>query len=153
MSCPSPCPGCPWLIKNHGKPSPEIVAELRKNNLHIWPWYTVTNARRLWSGIRRGEPMLCHETDPKASRYGGKDATSGHERMCVGMMILVAKHVNGIQTFKSFKDYTAANPLGFTRRGFSTWLDRLLFNPKIPLAFSGADQVGVPWKDKLINTK
>lgn len=50
-STAGPCAQCPWRTSNQGKRHPD-------------GWYTKANLRRLWAGLRRGERMTCHPTDP-----------------------------------------------------------------------------------------
>src|ERR1043165_821080 len=46
------CLSCPWRVANQGK---RVAGG----------WYSKANLRRLWGGMRRGERMSCHPTDPR----------------------------------------------------------------------------------------
>lgn len=76
-----PCKGCPFRPENFGK---------RTDG----GFYTKKNIRRLWSGVRRGEVMICHATDPNAHETGSPakpkpgQIKEGGERVCLGALAL-----------------------------------------------------------------
>jgi hypothetical protein len=147
----SPCATCPWLRENHGKVNPADPS-----------WYTLANAKRLWNGIRQGEAMICHATDPESADYGGKGAKPGHERMCVGMLVLVARTFKMLGTTKP-AEYKkgAGGKMRMTPRGILAWIERFTFRgsaigtPKdvMPVSYDGAAaaRCGVPWPDDVLN--
>ena len=78
----SPCQACPWRVENHGKRHPD-------------GWYTKANLRRLWSGIRRGEEMSCHPTDPSnpvSERAQERLYAMQHPRNSISVVIGGATH-------------------------------------------------------------
>jgi hypothetical protein len=113
----NPCATCPFLAENRGKS-------------HANGWYTLTNLRRLWNGLRTGRApgMVCHSTDPKNVNYGGdKPVTPGHERECVAANTLIQRELNTLATYTLFKDYRRDHPDGLTRPGLGFWLERITF--------------------------
>ncbi len=87
-ACPRPCSSCPWLTVNHGKPHPD-------------GWYTKGNRKRLWNGgLRHGDLMSCHKTDPHNPVPEGEKPVPGdtvvHE--CTGALILQQRELMLFQT-------------------------------------------------------
>lgn len=82
-----PCAACPWRLTNHGKPHPD-------------DWYTKANRRRLWSGLRQGEMMTCHPTDPTNPPPTGRPAAGAKPgtatRLCAGAWALLMVEVNAV---------------------------------------------------------
>ncbi len=122
-SAPDACRACPWRTANHGKRHPD-------------GWYRQSNRRRLWSGLRRGEPMSCHPTDPgnevsdKAARAGYRPAPEGAVvRECVGATILVQREVMLWQdhTGQDLPAYLRNRRMGLTRHGLTAIVLRLAF--------------------------
>jgi len=58
----TPCDSCPFRKKNHFQPNPEWMIPGDIQN-----WYDEANLRRCWDGVRSGEMMNCHSTDPEQS--------------------------------------------------------------------------------------
>lgn len=79
---PKPCAQCPWRLANHGQPHPH-------------GFYTKRNLARLWAGLRRGERMTCHPTDPEMADFEGYEATAdrGVTHECAGALILAQREV------------------------------------------------------------
>lgn len=135
-----PCRACPWLISNHGKRHPD-------------GWYTKTNLRRLWAGLRRGEKMSCHPTDPsnpvtaRAQEKGYKVAPDGAQtKRCVGSVVLVQREMMRLQNVcgSDFSTYRREYPGGLTRFGFAGVLDDAMFGggprPDLNLPVATADE-------------
>lgn len=124
---PKPCSRCPWRTDNHGKRTPD-------------GWYTQANLRRLWSGLRRGERMSCHPTDPEnpvsvaMQATGVRPAPAGtatHE--CTGAVILVQREYMRFQAIaeesgaNALRHYRATHPRGLTKQGLAAVVQRLIF--------------------------
>jgi hypothetical protein len=144
-ACAHACATCPWLKQNHGKPHPQ-------------KWYTTTNLKRLWNGIRRGEGMICHATDPQSIEYGGKGAQAGHERMCIGSLVLVIRSLRRLE-HGDLKAYRAGVGLRMTKPGMLEWAGRIMMagtplGPRrqvLPAVINGSPEIGVPWPDDVLN--
>lgn len=172
--CANPCPTCPFVVSNFGKPNPEGYdprrqsEESRTRDFH--DWYSEKNLRRLWSeGIRRGKAMICHATDPHAPEYGGKAVAPGNERLCVGALVLAFRHAKFVESLidaepeiKPAETMTryraAAGRFPMTRNGLIAWMmminlgrTELMGGLPIPLHISAAaaETVGVPWRDDI----
>lgn len=133
----SPCSACPWRVENHDKPHPS-------------KWYSKANRRRLWAGgLRNGEPMSCHPTDPnnpvtEADVAAGYRPAPEHAQMreCVGALVLVQReYMTWQEDFKGdLKAYRKERGLlGLTRNGLVALADRVIFGgtplsglPKMP---------------------
>jgi hypothetical protein len=132
---PDPCLPCPWRTENHGKPHPD-------------GWYTKTNRNRLWAGLRRGEDMSCHPTDPRnevseaAQAAGYRPAPERAEaRECVGAWVLKQREVQIFQDLDGdLARYRAERPRGLTRVGILAAVSRIIFGG----TFLGGPQVGRP---------
>ena len=130
--CENPCATCPFLTKNHGRENPNGFTEKKKNDKSLIDWYDSRNLTRLWrDGIRKGEAMLCHSSDPEAAKYGGTNAKKGHEKLCTGSVILVYKHLKFLErTIKKLENpklvqqlYRAkAGKYPMTKEGQAIWL-------------------------------
>lgn len=119
----SPCSACPWRTKNHGKRHPDH-------------WYTKRNLKRLWAGLRRGESMSCHPTDPRnpvsesAQRAGTKPAPeSADTRECAGALILQQREFMLLQNRfdANLGRYRKERPGGLTKEGMAVMLSRAIF--------------------------
>jgi hypothetical protein len=118
-----PCKGCPFLRANQGLPTKE-------------GFYTVKNLRRLWSGVRTGEIMICHSTDPNAHETGSPahpkpgQIKPGSERVCLGALFLYKREERLMAEVKSYKAYRtdprAAKP-PMTKVGFLSVAEAVLF--------------------------
>lgn len=118
-----PCPHCPWREANQGKPHPDS-------------WYTKTNLRRLWAGLRRGEDMSCHPTDPgnpvsdAAAAKGYKPAPAHAEmRECAGALILKQREFMRLQDDygSDITHYLRNRTRGLTKVGILAMLERAMF--------------------------
>lgn len=151
-----PCATCPWLRVNHGKPNPPTHDRLKLEAAHagekVYDWYSPANLRRLWDGIRQGEQMICHATDPKAADYGGKNAKAGKECSCVGTLILLKRHLDILNESSSFADYRKRAGRGaLTKLGLGVWVNRILFSQTLPREYRDAD-VALPFESP-VNSK
>lgn len=145
---PSPCPACPWRLANQGKPHPDH-------------WYTKVNLRRLWGGLRRGEMMSCHPTDPrlelsdKAQADGYSTAPEHAQvRECVGAHVLTQREFMRFQedAGADFRLYWRLNPRGLTRNGLAALMARALFGgnvagdgPRLPKPNLNDPEIGFEW--------
>lgn len=118
-----PCAPCPWRTANHGKPHPD-------------DWYDRRNLDRLWSGVRTGQPMSCHPTDPtnplspQAQAAGYRPPTPGTAvAECRGAQIMVQRelHLLGERYRGDWSAYRRDRPRGVTPAGARTVAQRLLF--------------------------
>lgn len=124
---PSPCSECPWRLANQGRRS--------KN-----AFYTKTNLRRLWNGLRRGERMTCHPTDPRMVEFEGYektiDRTNTYE--CTGAVILVQREATKFQdqclaaqaigARDGLRRYLRAHPRGLLRDGILVVVEGVAFS-------------------------
>ena len=121
-ACSTPCGACPWRTSNHGVRHPD-------------GWYTKTNLRRLWTGLRTGEApgMTCHPTDPEMPvpdswRRVPVDTVT---RECAGAQTLIQRELwvfeRMIQVLGMdapiFKLYRLLRPRGLTRGGLAYWIN------------------------------
>lgn len=119
----APCKGCPFLRANQGKRT--------KGG-----FYTVKNLRRLWHGVRTGETMICHATDPNAYETGSPaepkpgQIKEGGERVCLGALFLYKREealMAELEDFKLYrKDPRSATP-AMTREGFLRVIEAVMF--------------------------
>lgn len=172
QECSSPCATCPFVRANFGRPNPSgydpRTAEC-KHGRDFYDWYSPENLRRLWtSGIRNGEVMICHATDPGAAEYGGKAAAPGNERPCIGSLAIVLLHMKYIERLveegktKNWKNVyqEAAGAYPLTQEGMFAWAmmisagrTDLFGGMKIPASLSAeaVEACGVPWDDRIVN--
>lgn len=131
-SAADPCKTCPWRTSNHDQPHPE-------------GWYRRGNLDRLWKGLRDGESMSCHPTDPDnpvseaAQAAGYRPAPPGTQRLeCRGGAILQQREIHLFQTDHDgdLRAYRKARPSGMTRYGLQVIVLRL--------AFGGVPFIGGP---------
>jgi hypothetical protein len=117
---PLPCRHCPWRTSNQGKRHPD-------------GWFTKRNLASLWAGLRRGEAMSCHPTDPsnpvsdKARAAGYKPAPAGAQvRECVGALIVQQReYMTWQDAFRGdFAAYRAAHPRGLALMGLARLAQR-----------------------------
>lgn len=164
MTCAHPCATCPWLRTNQ---TAEALARSPKAKGARLKWYDPLNLKRLWGGIRRGHSMICHATDSHAPEYGGKEAAPGHERMCIGALVLVQREINAYE--RCCKKSLGSNSfLGYrlhggnrrmTQTGMLAWAERIMFagsmlgpsRQLLPKVVEG-DGIGVPWDDAIGNS-
>lgn len=90
---PNACSHCPWRIGNQGKRTTD-------------GFYSKSNLTRLWNGMKQGEAMSCHPTDPRMNEFESaprvKDTAQTHE--CAGATILVQRE------WMTFQAISQANP-------------------------------------------
>jgi hypothetical protein len=86
-AAPRPCAQCPWRTRNQ-----------TRRDRH--GFYKLENLRRLWDGLRDGERMTCHPTDPEMAEFDGYEATAGRERTreCAGALVLIQRELVRFQT-------------------------------------------------------
>lgn len=111
---PRACAHCPWRKSNQGKPHPD-------------GWYRLANLRRLWRGLRNGDPMTCHPTDPyNPVPPGAQPVPEGvvtHE--CTGATILQQREaaifnqlaVSDPTSKTTIRDYRRLRPRGLSQAG------------------------------------
>jgi len=125
------CPPCPWRLSNRGKPHPD-------------DWYAPENLERLWQGVRDGEPMSCHPTDPsnpvtpEAQAAGYRPAPAGAKRLeCIGAVVAAQRELQILDTIfeGDYRAYRRARPAGLTKVGAGEIVSRLMFG-HTPLAVS-----------------
>lgn len=131
----SPCGSCPWLVSNQGKPHPD-------------GWYTRANRRRLWSGLRQGEHMTCHSTDPdnpQPSDGSGKPIPEDTAtRVCAGAHTLVIESLNAWNNEVTLKDRSR-----MTKLGMAAHIERMLFRSDL---FPGSATID-PSRPVAVNVK
>jgi hypothetical protein len=117
-----PCAECPWRAANAGKPSPVVDG-------HRYRWYSKANLSRLWAGLRRGEMMTCHPTDPRMIQRSGKTVPeSATTFICAGATILVQRELVLFQEGSGVPAYRRARPRGLTRLGMIAHVERYLLS-------------------------
>lgn len=153
-----PCAHCPWRTANQGKkPDP-------------YKFYTLTNLRRLWGGLKRGERMTCHPTDPAMAEFEGYEKTAARKvtNECAGALVLIQRELQRAQDAMEAADaegkrdgirrYRRAHPKGLTRDGVAAHFQSMMFGsnpltglnmPKVNLNEPG---IGHPdleaWEDR-----
>lgn len=147
------CPPCPWRTSNRGKEHPD-------------GWFDPENLERLWKGIRDGEPMSCHLTDPNnvvteaAQAAGYRPAPAGAKTLeCIGAIVAAQRELQIIETDYAgdWKAYHRDRPNGLTKMGAAEIAWRLIAGGS-PLAkrmprpdLNHPDLEGVPgneWPDR-----
>lgn len=124
---PAACRACPWRLSNQGKPHPD-------------GWYTKKNLMRLWAGLRRGERMSCHPTDPEnpvseqAQARGYRPAPDHADtRECMGSLVLTQREVmlldreHGADPRRDRR----ARTRGLTRDGIASLIERVMFGGSV----------------------
>jgi hypothetical protein len=175
--CDKACKTCPFLLANFGKPNPpgydpEKMNAERTDGGQFHDWYSLKNLRRIWAeGMRHGEVLQCHATDPNAEVYGGKRTASGSERVCVGVLAVVLRHMEfynalleaepDIKPAAARRRYVAvAGKYPMSKQGMLAWAlmigmgrTDMLGGLMLPRHLDAAtvEAVGVPWKDELVN--
>lgn len=123
---PRPCAHCPWRVANQGK-------------RHPGHWYTKANLRRLWSGLRRGEDMTCHPTDPEMDVPEGLPTVPETARttVCTGALVLKQREFMRFQRIveahedwslrQVHAEYRHQHPRGLTLDGLRSLLEESVF--------------------------
>lgn len=153
------CKTCPFLAINAGKPNPNGWQP--EDDQH--DWYSDKNLKRLWEGIRRGEVMICHSSDPNADSYGGNASKPGSERPCTGAVLLTMLHMNRygelLDKSKStaYREYQKLTGKPITKRGMEAHLmmnmlgrTGLFGGAPIPQSISEDREFRVVWRDEII---
>lgn len=126
----SPCGPCPWRTANHGRRSAKVTG------VEVGGWYTKANLRRLWAGLRRGEMMVCHPTDPRHPTLPGKRPTPANTtpRECAGAHLLLQRELDIAQRLmkahpgeNAVRLYRRLRPGGLTRDGLAAYMHRVVF--------------------------
>ena len=105
-----PCAVCPFRIANQGQK-------------HKHGFYTKANLRRLWAGLRRGEGMTCHMTDPRMAEFEGYERTASAQttRECAGALILQQREFmrlqDALQAGQDVRQWCREHPRSLTRVG------------------------------------
>jgi len=124
-AAPRPCAHCPWRTEHHGRRTSH-------------GFYRVSNLRRLWAGLRAGERMTCHPTDPDMAEFEGFEQTARceHTQECAGSLILIQRELtrfraaanqakaNGGTALSRY--HAAVGEHGLTREGLAAHLFALL---------------------------
>lgn len=130
---PKACQACPWRLENQGK---RVTGG----------WYSKANLKRLWNGLRRGERMSCHPTDPRmadevgpASFRPAPDGTKPKE--CTGALIVVHREFMRMQEQVlergTLRDYIRERPFGLTATGVHRIIDDELLGGRLTVALGG----------------
>lgn len=138
-ACPVPCKSCPWRISNQGsKPDPH-------------GFFTKSNLRRLWKGLRDGARMSCHPTDPRMAEFAGYESLASRDTTheCAGALTIVQREFMKFQELaeadpkskKTLQQYRKLYPKGLTRYGLVGIYERFVFGN------SGLAGVGMSWPD------
>jgi hypothetical protein len=137
----TPCKGCPWLTKNHGRPPFEEPPKgyKVKGDDYEPDWYGKENAQDLWSLIRDGEMMTCHATDPGQWEHVDQDK---EPELCAGMLVLVQREMKVFERICRERQalgkrdgidvYLKRRPNGLTRGGMIGWIERVAFGGSVP---------------------
>ena len=131
------CNVCPWLRKNHNKPAtprPPGYKVDEESGDYVDDWFGDENRARLWEGLRDGEAMSCHASDPV--QWENLDQSKPRE-ICAGMLLLVKKELDvfeevivsmpGASPAKTYRAYKKLRPGGMTRDGLERWAVNLTF--------------------------
>lgn len=163
------CRTCPFDRRNFGKPNPPGFTEAEAENTTgvRMDWYSADNARRMYNGGLDEHFLLCHSSDPDAATYGGARHTPGRERLCVGQLTAMMKHLKLIERFvnadpkrgfAAYKKHAGKNAIPKMQAiglimTIAMGRTHLLGGLPFPLNVeSGTVQnVGVPWEDSIIN--
>lgn len=144
-----PCKDCPWRASNFKrKPDPH-------------KFYTLANLRRLWRGLRNGERMTCHPTDPEMAEFEGYEKTADREvtHECAGALILVQRELMRFQaefpsgglepspqtSKEALRAYREHHPKGLTKVG--------LYRHMMTAVFGGTPLTGNVMAKPNLNTE
>lgn len=144
-----PCAHCPWRAENlKRKPDPH-------------KFYTLGNLRRLWRGLRNGERMTCHPTDPEMEEFEGYEKTAEREvtHECAGALILIQRELMRFQAEyptgaletspqagkDALRRYREKHPKGLTKVG--------LFRHMMNAAYGGTPLTGNAMAKPNLNTE
>lgn len=144
-----PCAACPWRTENHGKRHPD-------------GWYSNKNLRRLWAGLRTGERMTCHPTDPRNPVPDGHRAApeGTTTRECYGAQVLIQRELQRVSDALTpdgakWSDYSRSHPRGLTRDGAAAHISSHIAFPgelvvtHVDLNTTGISAPGVePWEPR-----
>jgi hypothetical protein len=86
-AAPRPCSQCPWRVGNQ-----------ERKDRH--GFYDLSNLRRLWEGLRAGERMTCHPTDPQMAEFDGYENTAdrAQTRECAGALVVIQRELIRLDT-------------------------------------------------------
>lgn len=106
VNTPRACSACPWRLSNQG-------------TRHPHGFYTQTNLRRLWTGLRTGNApgMTCHPTDARMAEFEGYEATAARgpdANECAGSVILLYRELMRFQAI-TLDAEDGGNPWRFYR--------------------------------------
>jgi hypothetical protein len=130
-----PCAVCPWRLANQGTPHPH-------------GFYTKTNLRRLWTGLKAGERMTCHPRDPRMAEFEGYEKTAASQSTpeCAGALVLIQRELakfshlaktvdaedDDARPGEALRRYRRTSPAAMTREGLGEHLFALAM-PTNPL--------------------
>lgn len=153
------CKDCPWRTTNlKRKPDPH-------------GFYTLANLRRLWRGLRNGERMTCHPTDPEMAEFAGYEKTAERPVTyeCAGALVLIQREMERFQSCAKeaeaegqkdgLKRYRRKYPKGLTRDGLLRFFNDMMFggtplSPRDKMATPNLNMAGIghpdlePWEGK-----
>jgi hypothetical protein len=140
---PKACAQCPWRLENQGKPHPHA-------------FYAKANLARLWRGLRDGERMTCHPTDPEMAEFEGYESTADRAVTCecAGALTLIQRELahfvqachdvdsgEGEGAKSGLQLYRKRRPRGLTKAGLATHIFAMQFATN-PLTGRHAETVG-----------
>lgn len=126
-----PCEGCPFRSANHGKRIPKGV-------------YSKANAQRLWTGVSKGERVVCFEAD----------TLSGPPEECSGSLILVTRHLHTLRKH-GLSVYQSLTPSPLSQKGARLWRSRqpaTTLDSFQDVKVTSASHYAVPWPCPVTNT-
>jgi hypothetical protein len=99
---PRPCAQCPWRTRNQSR-----------RDRH--GFYRLENLRRLWEGLRDGERMTCHPTDPDMAEFAGYEQTAGAQKTCecAGALVVIQRELTRLDAaYRRAKERRRTSGLG-----------------------------------------
>jgi hypothetical protein len=87
QAAPRPCAQCPWRTRN-------------QTRVDRHGFYSLANLQRLWEGLRDGERMACHPTDPAMAEFTGYEQTASRRQTheCAGALVLIHRELHRLHT-------------------------------------------------------
>jgi len=87
------CDQCPWRKVNQSK-------------RHKFGFFTQANLKRLWNGLRKGNPMSCHKTDTGHPDHVACGAKGDKPKECAGSIIVIRQE---LQMIANWNDNTVTD--------------------------------------------
>lgn len=136
---PRACSHCPWRIGNQGKRTTD-------------GFYSKANLQRLWNGMKQGELMTCHPTDPRMNEFESAPRVSecATTHICTGATILVQREWMRFQAIAEanpgrdpYRIYRALDGPRMTREGlFATAMQANVRESNILITAAGRPDLG-----------